>query len=127
MDAKAKIDPPKNEPVQAADDISKSIFNIAVELTIDAMIAKAPVLAVPVIKAVFSYFVRRGANMLYSQLETMMSFAIINSQVQKQREQYDKAVVDLKTAQQNGDKNAREKAKQDFKDTLRKLIHTDGS
>jgi MFS superfamily sulfate permease-like transporter len=122
MDEKATIPAPENKPLDTTEDVSRSIFSIAVEMAIDYILAEVPALAIPVIKSIFVFIVHKLTDILYEQLRTLVAFSIISVQVEKERKKYEAAVTELKQAQASGDPLTHEQAKQKFKDSLRDLV-----
>jgi hypothetical protein len=122
MKAQVEVPAPSNPAVDTAEGVSQSVFTIAIELALQAVYSRVPLLALPVIKEVFSWVIKKFSSYVYEELRTMMVFAIISNQIENKKEQYDEAVVELKKAQQSGDQAEHEKAKQKFKDDLRKLV-----
>ena len=121
------IPTPINPPVQTADEILQLlVLEIAFNKIVAAIAGGLPVLQLPIISTIYSFLMAKLANFFYVPLEELIAHGIISLQVKQQDTDYTKAKEDLHKAQQSGDSNAAELAKQKAKDALRKLIHFDG-
>lgn len=117
-----------NPALQTADSIIKFIiFDVVVNAAVAAAQAEVPFLALPIVRNLFSFLVGKVAGLIYTELETNVSFAIIDHQTQAEAAEYEKSKAALYAAHLKGEQDAIEKAKADFRASLGKLIHYDGS
>lgn len=117
-----------NKPVQVAEKIIHAIImDVLLESAIKAATVAAPWLGLPVIRQVFRFIAGKFAAFFAAQLERATAFAIIDAQVNQEVRTYQDAMKQLKDAQASGDPDALDKARKAFKDSLGRLIHSNGS
>lgn len=103
------------------------LVDVAAEAAITAATVAAPWLRLPVIRQVFRFIVVKFAELFSAQLERAAAFMIIDTQVNNELSAYKEAVGAIKAAEAAGDLDALQKAREEFKKTLGRLIHSDGS
>lgn len=107
-------------------DLSKTIRDLVFEVVVKQVIARAvalaPWLAWPVINPVFVFVVSKLFGVIYDEMSLTVSFVVIDFRHAHHRAAYDRAVADLKDAQESGNNEEIESAKAEFRSTLRDLI-----
>lgn len=106
-----------------ADQVVKSlIFDVALNVVDSEAVAAAPWLGLPVIHPMFRFILGRFGDKIFAVLSREVDFAIIDAQVQGDKNDYKDALAKFKEANQSGDKDAEAKAKADLKRKLADLI-----
>lgn len=116
-----------NTAAKLAEGAVAGLVDIAVSAAKAASIAAFPPLGWPIISQVYGIILNKLGGLISTELQDYAAFAVIDIQTDIEKHAYDSAVSDLKQAQSSGDQNAIDAAKKNFKDTLAKLIHSDGS
>lgn len=117
-----------SKATDAADKIiHAAIYDVALMAAEKAAIAEAPFLGLPVIRQVFHYLLMQMADLIYPQLDNMVDFKIIDTEVGHELITYNAAKDRLRMAvlptQGEPDAAEIENAKADFKKRLADLIH----
>jgi len=80
--------------------IAQDVFSSAVEKISDYFITMAivefPFLALPVIKQMFSFIVKRVISKIQGEGKLFISFSFIDKEVEKQMEEYKRAITELR-------------------------------
>lgn len=107
--------------MNSADAVIKSlIFDVVVRVVIQTSMAALPILGWPVIAPLFGWVVIKIATLIYDELSKHVQFLLIDIQTEQQKQAYDKATTELKTAIDSGTNV--DEAKEKFKNSLRDLI-----
>ncbi len=118
----------QNPVVDAADAIIHGvIMNVAFELAANAAVADMPWLGLPVINSVFRYMLGLAFGYVDKAAEQAAAFSILDAQTSSQSSAYKEAVSALQIAQASGNADSIAYATKNLKETLARLIHTDGS
>lgn len=116
------------------DMIKGVVFDVIVKKVIARAVTALPFLGVPPFSWVFGYAVNKIATMFYEELARRVTFALIDAQVEGQRQAYDEAVGKLKEviaappekfATEEERNAAAEQARLEMEKRLRDLIHFD--
>jgi hypothetical protein len=98
------------------------IFEVALRAVVARLILVVPFLGWPVINPVFVFILSKIAGLLFDEMAKVVSFGIIELQVDHQRKTYEESVDKLKLALTAGDPDAIKQAKEEFKNRLGDLI-----
>ncbi len=122
------VPPPVNAGVSAIDKLlCAAVFDVAAPLAKAALVADFPFLGFPIISQLFSAGFNALAKYFYTAIDTVGVFAVIDAQADAKKAAYAVAVAAITLAQTNGDANAQQKAIDDYKAALAKLVHFDGA
>lgn len=114
-----------------ADQVDAVIHTVVMQVALSAALTAAesaqPWLNTPVVRQVFEWLVTDGFSFIDKYIEQAAAFAVMDAQTSAEAQDYQTSVKNLKAAQASGNQDAIEKAKQDFRSTLSKLIHYDGN
>lgn len=109
----------------AADSVDSVIHTTIMQVALSAALTGAesaqPWLDSPVVKQVFEFMVKEGFSYIDKYIEQAAAFAVMDAQTSIEAKQYQDAVARVKA---NPNDQA---AIADFKSTLARLIHYDGS
>ncbi len=103
------------------------ILDVAFNLAVNAAVADMPWLGLPVINSIFRYLLGLAFNYVDKAAEQAAAFAILDAQTSSESSAYKDAVSALQIAQASGNANSIDYATKNLKETLARLIHTDGS
>lgn len=103
------------------------IFDVAEKAAETYARAQVPFLNTPVISQIFSYAMKWLCGFVYVAMSNQATFTVIDLQTDHEKDQYIKAVDELKAIQKSGDQNAIDEAKRKFREKLAALIKFDGS
>lgn len=107
-------------------DINSSVSNDLLDAILAVVMAQLviwmPFLGWPVISTIVYYFLSKVGQLIFDQLSLFIDFTKIDFKVDDQNKKYQEALDALKKANEAGTEAEIEKAKSDFKDTLRNLI-----
>ena len=107
--------------------IQRLIFDVAVKAAKASAVQQAPWLGFPVFSQLCDFFLNFFGEYIYSALSQGATFTIINSQTTAATIAYHEAVNEVEAAHENGDPDAISKAKENFKQTLGRLIRWDSN
>jgi hypothetical protein len=116
-----------NTAATVAQDVVAGLVDVSVSAAKAASIAAFPPLGWPIISTIYGIILSKIGALISTELQGYAAFAVIDIQTDIEKSAYNSAVSNLKQAQASGDQNAVSQAKQSFKDTLAKLIRSDGS
>lgn len=100
-------------------------FEEVVSVVISNIISAVPFLGLPVINWFFVQAVKYLAKAFWKEASIVGMFIRIDFQEGEKQQRYEEAVQDLEDAVWSGDEAAKEKARDEFKNTLRDLIRID--
>lgn len=112
-----------NPVVDAADVVTAGLFRVASEAAIVAIDAEVPFLADPGIREIVKLVVDDISNKISEALQQAAAFGIIDAQTNAEAAAYQNAKAALLAAKSSGDKNAIDKANQDFDSTFASIVH----
>jgi len=106
--------------VQAA--LKKLVFEVIVNLALKQLFLALPFLAIPGLSQIVTFLLSKVAWLIYDQLEQSAEFVLIDFKTNKEKEQYQKAVDELKKALEGQNAEQTDQAKAEFKKRLHDLI-----
>lgn len=96
------VDPQPTQPTQsskiketATNIINELIFSFAKKRIISAIVSKIPFLGAAIFNPILSFVIGKLLEIFYEELSKIVSFAIIDSQVDEEAEEYLRAKVEL--------------------------------
>jgi hypothetical protein len=116
-----------NSTATTADVIIQNANSAIIQLVMTLAIADQPWLGWPVIKTVFSLALGWVDGYLSKAEQTGATFLIIDTQVSSEETAISRAIAAVSAAQKTGDKNALQKAIQDYANAQSALINNNGS
>lgn len=101
--------------------VKKIIYETVVKEAIERLFTAVPILGIPVVSQIISYFVYKIADLIYEQLSRTVSFSIIDGKTLNQLNDYEVSVARLKTVDM-GDEKEVENAKAQVRLAVRNLV-----
>lgn len=98
------------------------LFDVILKVVISRAVAAVPFLGFPVIGPLFGMFAGWLAGMLYEEMAKQVTFAMIDLQVGNQKEEYEKAVEELKVVMDKPKEEQNAEELEKAKEALRKRL-----
>lgn len=76
--------------------VKRLIYEVVVKAVIAKAVAALPFLGYPVIGPIFAFFVTKFADLVYEELARVVTFAVIDFQVERERAAFEEAAGKLK-------------------------------
>lgn len=114
-----------NGPAKTANEIIKGAIDVAGLAAKAALVVAVPFFGLPIVSTLTNFAIDYLCNLIYEQLGTYATFLIIDFQTIEERNAYVNAIKLLSQAPAQGVEH--EKALQEARDRLKKLINFDGS
>jgi hypothetical protein len=110
------------------DIIKGLILDVALKAAISRAVAAIPFLALPIINPIFAYLMGVAAKYLYTEMERVVAFKIIDHKTEAEQKEYDAAAERLKNELQKPeqDRLAIDAAKEEMRKKLALLIRLNG-
>lgn len=108
---------------QKVDQVLDVVSDVTSEYIIKLSIVEFPFLGLPIIKQMYSYIIQKVVGKIKDEEQLFITFAIIDSDVQGRKKEYDTAVDNLKEVLQSPVSEERKnEALEETKKRLRNLI-----
>ena len=123
----AEITPKKNKWAASLSGVVHTIFTVGLTAGKEAIKVQVPFLRLPVISTLFNLLVDYFGDKIDEELRLNMTFFVIDIQVAKERDAFEKARDALKLVKETKDQDAINKAREEFKKKLGDLIRHNGT
>ena len=117
----------KNTWAASLNGVVHVLFTLGLTAGSEAIKTYVPFLRLPGVSWLFDFMVKRFGNAIDTELQLNVTFVVLDIQTARERKAFEEARDTLKKVKDEGDQDAINKAREEFKKKLANLVHWDGS